>query len=385
MKHLAGLVVGLTWLIYTLPGLAEPSSLADLKAQTLERYAEDEPGILVSVTQGETTILRFTRGLADLGTRRALTPASQMRIASLTKQFVAVAIMQLVEQGRLSLDDPLSKHMPELGALTKGVTLRHLLNHTSGFPHHSLLFMNGELVPYDEHARGGFLFVPEGSRDWDFMPTNEDVIRILAQHPEHRFAPGTDWEYNNAAYIVLVQIIEKLTGTPFREHIAEHIFKPLGMSDSGVFDETRPRLASPTSSYVRNQNIFTERDESPFNLLHGDGGIYSTLEDLVAWRKAWQPGALVSAASLEIMTQPARLDDGTRITRTPVGKGYGMGWFIDDIGGEPIVFHGGGWAAFRHAIYHAPGPDIWVVVLTNRSDSQPYELGRALLAAALAG
>lgn len=343
---------------------------------------QNEPGILISIMKDEREIYRFSSGLSNLELEQQLSGDTQMRIASLSKQFVAVAIMQLAEAKKIDLDQPILSYLPKLYPAAAGVTIRHLLNHTSGLPHHTLMFMNSGRVPYDEQ-QNSFLFAPLGSRDNDFMPVNEDVVALLSEFPEPRFTPGERWEYSNAGYIILAQLIESVSGQVFRDYIAQHIFAPLGMVSSGVFDESRPIPPNRGYSYVASGDGFEERDYSPFNLLHGDGGLYSTLNDLVKWRRAWAPDVLLSSDSLESIQTPAALGDESVVTDTPRGAGYGMGWFLDTYGSTPVLLHGGGWAAFRHAITSAPTEGLWVVVLTNRDDTKPYELAEALLNAAL--
>ena len=349
----------------------------------LAAIGTDGPGLLIAVVSGDRVLGKGARGLADVSTRAALGDDSQMRIASLTKQFVAVALLQLVEQGRIGLDDPVSRYVPALSKAAAGATVRSLLNHTSGLADHGDLFINHERVAYDEDEPGGYLFAPAGSRPGEYMPTGADVIAILAEFPTQRFETGTRWEYSNSAYIVLAQIVESVSGQRFRDYARDHLFEPLGMSDSGVLDERRPTLDRPTASYVRVDDGFSERDYSPFNQLYGDGGIYSSLRDLIAWRRALPPDVLVSLESLEEIHRPARLSDGNVITDTPRGAGYGMGWFIDSIDGEPVYLHGG-WVGVRHAIYHAPVAGVWVVVLSNRADTHPYEIAERLMRTTLA-
>ena len=262
-------------------------SLGEIALALKHQYPEDEPGVLVSVWHEDEEVLRVERGLADITQNRSLSGDSQMRIASLTKQFTAVAVMQLVEAGLVGLDDPVTEYLPDLAPAGDGVTIRHLLNHTSGLPHHTLVFMNEGRVPYDEEAND-FLFAPAGTRKDDFMPTNEDVVGLLSEFPDPRFAPGSSWEYSNAGYVLLAQVIEAVAGEPYRDYLRGKLFKPLHMEDSGVFDETRPAPPRLTFSYRVLETGFEERDYSPFNLIHGDGGIYSTLYDLTKWRHAYE-------------------------------------------------------------------------------------------------
>ncbi len=379
------------FLIIALPLYAAERDLtSDLSVIFNERFGThgaQEPGALVAVMRRDKLLLQEAIGLAELETQKPLTANTQMRIASLSKQFVAVAVLQEMERGTLKLNDPISKFLPELADAASGVTVQQLLHHTSGLPHHSLLFMNEGLVPYNPGPPAGFLFAPAGSRVGDFMPTNEDVVRLLAEHPNPRFAPGTGWEYSNAGYILLVQILEAINNKPFRDLASERLFHPLGMYGTGVLDETRPGLDNMAHSYRVTKGGFEERDYSPFNLLHGDGGIFSTLNDLIRWRRAFKPGVLLRAESLALISANGRLADDVPISGTPRGNGYSMGWFTDTLAADqinaPILLHGGGWLNFRHAIYFAPDQDLWVVVLTNRSDTRPYETAEALMKVAL--
>ena len=360
----------------------EVEEVVALASGYVAEYGSTTPGALIAVVRDGEVVARQITGAGDLGGGVPLAADSQMRIASLTTQFVAVAVMLLVEDGRIALDDPVGRHLPVLREVVPAATVRHLLQHTSGLPHHSMTFMNTERVPHDPGPPAGFLFAPLGSRPDDFMPTNEDVIDLLVEFPDLRFEPGTRWEYSNAGYVVLAQIVERVSGRPFHQFVRRELFAPLGMSSSGVLDERQPELKRRAYSYVVTDDGFEERDYSPFNLLHGDGGIYSTLDDLIAWRRAFEPGVLLDRSSIAEIMRPARLDDGTRVTDTPRGAGYGMGWFLQDVDGRRELLHGGGWAAFRHAIHFVPEEDVWVVVLTNRSDTQPYEMAEALATAA---
>lgn len=370
-----------------MPAHAVEASLQEKIANIVDKrfggFGNQEPGATVALVRGSDEIFRFETGLASLEQKMPLTGQSQMRIASLTKQFVAVAILQELESGSLELTAPITRYLPELAPAGDGVTIRHLLHHTSGLPHHSLVFMNEGLVPYDPGPPAGFLFAPMGTRPNEYMPTNEDVVSLLSKYPTSRFAPGTRWEYSNAGYILLVQVLEALHGTPFREIAKDRLFIPLGMHSTGVLDETQPALSHQTNSYQVSESGYEERDYSPFNLLHGDGGIYSTLDDLVRWRRAFEPGVLLTADSLQFLRTNGRLDNDTPITGTPRGNGYAMGWFTDQIDGTPILLHGGGWLNFRHAIYFAPSEQLWVVVLTNRSDTHPYGTAEEIIKAAL--
>ena len=346
--------------------------------ETSQAQRTDAPGRAVVVLDRGERVFEQYEGMADLQTGAALTCRTPMRIASLTKAITAVAVLQLAETGALSFDDRISTILPEFAEHWPDVTIQDLLHHTSGLPHHSLMFMNSGQVVYDG-ANNDFLFAPAGSRTDDFMPTNEDVARLLSQSATPRFARGDAFEYSNAGYVLLAQIIETVSEERYAAYLRRAIFSPLGMEDAGVHDELRPQPEGAAHSYLVSEAGFEERDYSPFNLIHGDGGVYASLCDLIAWRRAFEPNVLLGQASLDLLATPARLGDGSVITETPRGAGYSMGWFLQPLNGETVLLHGGGWAQFRHAIYFAPKRDLWVVVLTNRSDTQPYAEAEALL------
>lgn len=354
----------------------------EAKAQ-FSRVGPGEPGMLLSVCRKNTQLLFKSQGLANLESQQRLRPQTRLRIASLTKQFVAVGTMILVEEGKVELDRPIHDYLPRLQTLGDDITVRHLLNHTSGLPHHSLLFMNTERVAYDMKAPGGFLFAPLGSRPDEYMPANQDVLNILVEFPRLRFETGQKWEYNNAGYVILAQLIEKTSGLEFDKFLAKRVLSPLGMKNTGV---ARPLELQPNvlaKSYEKKDDRFIEKDYSPFNRIVGDGGLYSTLEDMTRWQNAWRAGKLLTQKSLDQIFAPARLDSGEQVSNVQRGKSYGMGWFIDEVDQTTYYYHGGGWANFRHAVLWSPSHEIWVVVLTNRFDTSPYEQAEALFKAAL--
>ncbi len=375
----------LVWMILAIVphGVYPQSELEREAKKQLSLVGANEPGMLLSVTKKDKILLKEAKGFANLKCQIKFDSQTPMRIASLTKQFVVVAAIRLVEDGVLTLDAPVHRYLPRMKKLGDQITIRHLLNHTSGLPHHSLLFMNAERVPFDMDAPGGFLFAPLGSRSKDFMPTNKEVLDILVEFPKLRSKTGEKWEYNNSAYVVLTLVVEKITGLRFETYLQRKVLSPLDMRNTGLARPLEVRRNTLAKSYEKQGNKFVEKDYSPFNNIFGDGGLYSTLDDMTDWRKAWQTTSILKRESIEQILAPAKLNNGKPASDVPRGKGYGMGWFIDELDGKKYYYHGGGWANFRHAVLWSPSHEVWIVVLTNRYDSKPYEQAKNLFAALL--
>jgi CubicO group peptidase (beta-lactamase class C family) len=239
---------------------------AQIDALMAEQNFDKKPGVAILVIENGKTVYQKGFGAADLKTGRLIAPDTAFDLASVTKQFTALAILQLAEKGKLSLDDSLRKFYPEFPAYADRITVRHLLNHTSGLPDYIELFLkSGKLKENGE---------PGG-----YEPTNGDVIKLLAEQKEPRFAAGERWEYSNSGYAVLAKIVEKAAGESFPQYIGENIFKPLKMTQTVVYNEKKPKISNRATSYRKKGDIYEDVDYTPLNLIYGDGSINSTLED----------------------------------------------------------------------------------------------------------
>lgn len=292
-------------------------------------------------------------GIANEETKQLLNENSIFEIASVSKQFTAMAIMILNEKGKLHLDDNLSKFIPEL-AFYKGIKIRNLLNHTSGLPDYMELF--------------------EKIFDKSKIATNKDVIRIFAQRqPKVLFAPNSKHEYCNTGYAFLASIIEKASGQTYANFLQETIFKPLKMNRSFVY---KRRLASKKINnyaygYVYSDDLkkYTLPDdlkETKFVVMLdgivGDGGINSTVNDLLKWDRALYTNQLLSKKGMKEMFSATTLNDNTQAN-------YGYGWEIDnhtEFG--KIVSHGGGWPGYATFIARHIKDDKTIIVLQNHDN-----------------
>lgn len=321
-------------------------------------------------------------GYSDFTKRTFNDSQSIYELASVSKQFTAMAIMMLKEQGKLNYQDSLRKFLPELPY--SNITIRQLLNHTSGLP--------------DYLNEIGFQY-------WDSekIYTNEDAIAELARHklPVH-FKPGEKFEYCNTGYMLLASIVAQVSGETFENFIKKYIFLPLGMNHSGIFTNLQNQPNYHVASgfiydIARNQfelpeNIPNLRIVRAFGGTYGDGGIGSTITDQIKWHQSLITGKLVSREAWQEAITSGSLNDGTL-------TGYGFGWFIQqDPDDGKIIQHTGGWAGVRNAVVRWLNKDRVLIILRNNEiefrgiqeavknilDGKPWQMPKPSMAQVLA-
>ncbi|HEX8438097.1 serine hydrolase domain-containing protein [Archangium sp.] len=307
------------------------------------------PGASVVVIHQGQVVLSRAWGLADLDARTRATPETQYRLASLTKQFTAMATLLLVEEGRLRYDDRVVDVLPGFPAYLREVRVRHLLQHTSGI--------------WDYEA-----FVPDTQT---VQVKDRDVLGLLSRADRTYFPPGTAVRYSNSGYAVLALLVEHVGGMPFARFLHERIFTPLGMRSTVAHEEGISTVARRAYGYVADANGFRPRDQSPTSAVLGDGGIYSSVAELVAWDAALDAHTLVPEATQRLAWTPATLPDGT-------SSRYGFGWFLDEDAGRVRLSHHGETCGFTNAIVKYPEQRLTVIVLTNRAGGEPWRLAQRL-------
>jgi CubicO group peptidase (beta-lactamase class C family) len=310
-----------------------------------ERERHRIPGISLAVVREGQVVLAKGYGLANVEGSVPAEPDTVYAIYSVTKQFTAAAVMLLVEEGALSLDDPISRHLPDLPPAWGPATVRHLLNHTSGIKSYT------SLPDFRQHIR----------RDM----TAEEVLGWVREFPLE-FAPGEKHLYNNTGYFLLGLLIEKASGKPYGEYLAERIFRPLGMSATQLDDlrEIIPKRASGYSwESERRRNADRVSPTQPYSA----GALVSTVEDLARWDAALYGDAILSRVIREQMWTPTRLDDGTTAN-------YGFGFALGSYHGHRTVQHGGGAPGFLTAFHRFPEARLTVIVLTNLDRGDPGRL-----------
>ncbi|GGA82097.1 hypothetical protein GCM10011521_20600 [Arenimonas soli] len=335
----------------------EPAEFARYAEAVLaDAYRTDAPGVAVLVMRGDEVLYRGARGEADVEGNVSLQPGDRFRIGSVTKPITAAGLLTLVDAGKVSLDDPLSKYLPDYpgGA---GVTIEQLLNHTSGIKDYTGIpgTMEGPIL-----------------RD---VTTAQLVDYFKGETPD--FAPGEAWMYSNSGYVLVGAVIEAASGQAWYEYLEQALFKPLGMKDTG-YGADPDVVARQVKGYIAGDQSPAPPLQISMTQPHGAGGLVSTVDDLARFSRALHEGRLLKPAIYARMV-------------TPVGRamdvGYGYGLETSAVRGAPALQHSGGIAGFNSHLTYVPGPDITVAVLQNNEWPSPAQesrsLARRLAAAAL--
>ena len=296
-----------------------------------------EPGAAVVVSRGSETVLAAAYGVADIESRTAITPSTAFRLASVSKQFTAAAILTLVESRRLTLDERLGDLLPAIPAYAGGITVRHLLTHTSGIPDYEPLLGSGD-----------------GPQVKD-----RDVLELMAQAKKLYFVPGASWRYSNSGYALLALIVERVSGRSFASYLRTHVFDMAGMSRAVAHEDGVDVVEQRAYGHTQVAGGWRKTDQNRTSAVLGDGGIYASAEELARWSDALDRGAVLSEAMLREATTPAALSSGGTTS-------YGYGWFLDTHRGHRRQRHEGDSIGFRTAIQRYPDDGLTVIVLLNR-------------------
>lgn len=317
-------------------------------------YKAQGPGVAVLVARGDTVLYRAARGEADIEAHTALSPDQVFRIGSVSKQFAAAGVLKLVEDGKVKLDDPLSKYVPGFPNGDK-ITVLMLLNHTSGIK--SYTGMPGYMVELIK-------------RDL----TTAQMIDVFKDQPVD-FAPGGGWSYNNSGYVLVGAVIEKASGMAWYDYLDKVFFKPLGMTHTGYGADPKWAARQVKGYTVDGGKVVPMRTLS-MTQPHAAGALLSTVDDLFKWNRALHEGRVLKTDSYNRMITP----EGA----AAVEAKYGFGIIAGQQRGQPALQHSGGIFGFTSQLTYVPGPDITVVVLQNTdSGGDPGALARRLTAAAL--
>ena len=316
---------------------------ADFDKILSTQFKSDGPGCAAIVAYKGEIIYKKAFGLANIENAVPMKPDMIFRIGSITKQFTAIAILRLMEQGKLDLQDELTKYIPDYPVNGKKITIEHLLTHTSGIKSYT------GMEEFDATVQGKDMKVDE-------------LITFFKNKPMD-FDPGTNWRYNNSGYVLLGAVIEKITGKPYGEYIEETIFKPLGMKNSlyGSNSKIIPNRASgydPGKSGIQNASYLS------MTLPYAAGSLMSSVEDLYKWNRALRSNQLVKKETLEKAFTGYKLQTG-RNTH------YGYGWSIGDIGNHRVIEHSGGIPGYLSDALYAPEDDIFIAVLSNCTCNAP--------------
>jgi CubicO group peptidase (beta-lactamase class C family) len=342
----------------TLAAQAQP---AKTKAMTSEfdrllsaQFKPGETGCAALVAVKGEIIYKKAFGMADLELNVPMQPDMIFRVGSITKQFTAIAILQLMEQGKLSLQDDITKFIPDYPTQAYNITIEHLLTHTSGIKSYTN-------VPEFQN------YIKE-----DLKPAEAiDKFKNLPMD----FAPGTKWLYNNSGFFLLGYIIEKASGKTYAEYIEENLFKPAGMTSS-LYGTDKKIVKNRAGGYQPDGDKTVNADYLSMLLPYSAGSIMSTVEDLYRWNRALISYKLVKKETLEKAFTEYKLSDGK-------GTSYGYGWFLRQLQGSPTIEHGGAINGFLCNAIYLPAEDIFVAVFSNSTAKSPDLVSMKIAAVAL--
>ena len=324
------------------------------------------PGAAVLVVHHGLAVFRRGYGVTNLRTLQKIDERTNFRLASFTKQFTATCIMLLARDGKLSYDDNLTHFFPEFPAYGNSITVRNLLNHTSG------------LEDYEDLLAKQY---PDTSPEKIPQILDAGVLKLLEQQTNVKFPAGTRWEYSNSGYAVLAMIVEKVSGKPFAQFLQERIFTPLKMTNTLAYERGRNEVPHRAYGHTRQDHAWQETDQSPTSAVLGDGGIYSSLDDLAKWDRALRLHTLLSEAEMQLALTPVQPTDGPAKSPEGTTVSYGFGWFLDPYKGHRRMSHNGETIGFRTTIQRFPDDQLTIIILANRADTNPEDL--ALKVAAL--
>jgi CubicO group peptidase (beta-lactamase class C family) len=312
-----------------------------------EMERQHVPGVAVAIVRGGVVVKAQGYGLANVEHQVPVTPETIFQSGSLGKMFTAAAVMLQVEDGKLSLSDPIAKFFPAAPQAWQAITMRHLLTHTSGIP---------------DYTDGAI----DLRKDYD-----EDELARMAFGLKLDFTPGEKWKYSNTGYLLLGIIIHKASGRFYGDVLHDRVFTPLGMTTTRIISEADivpHRAAGYTlvQGELRNQEWV-----SPSLNTTADGALYFSVKDLIAWDAGVRARRILSAASWASVFDPVRLNDGKT-------HDYGFGWALGIRGGRKVYQHGGSWQGFKTHYAHFDRGDLSVVVLANLRQADPGKIVDAI-------
>jgi len=315
-------------------------------ASTVDRYVRAEmrrqriPGVSVAVLSGDSIVLMRGWGQSNVELHAPATDSTVYQSGSLGKQFTAALVLQLARAGKLGLDDPIRRYLPDGPPSWDSITVRHLLTHTSGLP------------DYTDS-------VVDLRRDY----TEAELVHVAAGLPLH-FRPGDHWRYSNTGYVLLGAIIRQVSGTFYGDLLRRRIFAPLGMRTARIISEADLVPNRAAGYRLAGDTLLNQEWVAPLLNTTADGSLYLTVRDLARWVTGWDAGAVLERRDRDAAWTPVRLNDGTRYP-------YGFGWELNELRTARRIAHTGSWQGFKTALERFPASGLTVIVLANLADSQP--------------
>ncbi len=306
-----------------------------------EMQRQHIPGLALLVARGGKIVQAEGFGLANVELQVPVKPETVFQSGSVGKQFTATAVMMLVEEGKVGLDDPLTKYFPDAPSSWKEVTVRELLSHTAGFGDYPETF--------------------DFRKDW----TEAELLKLVEGIPL-AYPPGTKWEYSNLGYLTLGILIHRVTGEFYGDFLQQRIFHPLGMETTRIISEADIVPNRAAGYRLVKGELKNQEWVAPMVNTTADGSLYFSILDLAKWDAALYTEKLLKPSSFDQMWTPAKLKSGQ-----PNKAGYGFGWAIGDRHGRHVISHDGAWQGFQTTIARYVNDQLTVVVLANLAESNP--------------
>ena len=330
--------------------LAQADKIDDIVVAEMKRT--NTPGVAIAIMKDGKPIKIKGYGYANLEHKVPVKPETVFQSGSVGKQFTSTLVMMLVEEGKIGLEDPVSKYITESAGKWDKVTVRHLLTHTSGLPD----------MPYH-------------TMDLTKPYTEEDMVKLMIDQPIPK-DPGVEWRYNNGGYVMLGVLVKRATGKFYGDLLAEKIFKPLGMgcrviSEADIVPNRAAGYEPNEMGELRNQGWV-----SPSLNTTADGALYMTALDMAKWDAALYTEKLLKKASLDQMWTPVKLNDGKEANFQE--GGYGFGWSVSKVAGHSLIDHAGAWQGFNAYIGRLVDKKLTVVVLANRAGAPIGRISRLI-------
>ena len=335
--------------------VADKASIVSYSEKLLEQAAsEDGPGMAILVARGDEVLWRAARGKASLELDVPLTPDHVFRLASVSKQFAATGLLKLVDDGKVALDDPLTKFVPGYPN-GDAITVRMLLDHTSGIRSYTDMpgVMDGPIM-----------------KDLD----TAGLIDTFKDEPVD-FAPGERWHYNNSGYVLLGAVIEAASGKSWHAWLDEALFQPLGMRHSGYGNQAERIIPGHVPGYTLKDGHWAQARYLSMTQPHAAGALSSTVDDLLRWNRGLHGGKVLAADTYRQMITPAGKAAESR---------YGFGIVADTLRGERMLQHGGGINGFSTFLIYLPDTELTIAVLYNADDGKPGAIGPSTIARMIA-
>jgi CubicO group peptidase (beta-lactamase class C family) len=320
----------------------------------LKNYTQEGFGITSLVSKNGAIDYKNAFGKADIELDIPLSPANKFQIGSITKQFTAVLILKLEEEGKLNLTDSIQKYIPEFPTRGETITIEHLLTHTSGIP---------EYMDWEKHHD-----------KWNLYYSPKQLIRLIIDQPLD-FKPGDNFEYCNSNYLLLGQIIERVTGNSFNDYLKSEIFDKVGMTNSST-DDHNANTQNLANGYTRTNDQIKPAQFADRSWAYSAGNIISTVDDLNLWYQHLFNGNIISLTSLGKALTPFILNNSD-------SSNYGYGWYLENFQDAEMIYHGGSMSGFYSYVSYLPKTKVLTVILAN-CECIPYEyIGRNITAFAI--